>query len=305
MKVLVIGLGSIARKHIEVLKKLHDNLTIYAWRRNHEVETFVDGVINIYEPDPKLINDLDFVMVSNTTAAHFDTLLKVKDFNKPLFIEKPLFAHVSDETDQVVNDLLSSSTITYVACNLRFLHCLQELKRILENERINEVNVYCGSYLPDWRPGTDYKTSYSAQAELGGGVHIDLIHELDYVYWIFGLPTQHRSHFSNRSSLNISAYDYANYLWQYDGYAVSIVLNYYRRDAKRMLEVLTDKGTFVVDLLDNSICFNGKVIFKSEDRIIDTYYTQMEHFLNVIAQKTESINTVKEANAILKLCIQD
>ena len=245
------------------------------------------------------------MILSNATACHFQSLNQLKNLNIPLFIEKPLFDRTGKAQDKLVNTIISNKTPTYVACNLRFLDSIVKMKEIIQSERVNEVNVYCGSYLPDWRPGVNYKTVYSSNKELGGGVHIDLIHELDYVYWLFGNPKQTKSFFRNNSSLDITAYDYANYLWEYDKFAVSIVLNYYRKDAKRSLEVLCESGTYTVDLLYNTISFNSKTIFESSQRIGDTYFNQMNFFIHQVLHDGNDFNSIDQANNILKLCLTD
>ena len=139
-------------------------------------------------------------------------------------------------------DLITNKGIkSYVACNLRFLDCISFIKDNLPqllNKKLNEVNVYCGSYLPDWRPNADFRAAYSAKAELGGGVHLDLIHELDYVYWLLGIPKQVNRTFKSQSSLSIGSIDYANYILDYNGFCANVVLNYYRRDSKRTLELV-------------------------------------------------------------------
>lgn len=304
MKVLIIGLGSIAKKHIEALKHVDKKTEIYALRRTSHCDN-IENIKNIYDINTFDMKKIDFVIISNPTSEHLSTIQKISLYNKPLFIEKPLFSEINDYTQLLVNQLEEKKTSTYVACNLRFLDCLTRLKDILKSERINEVNVYCGSYLPDWRPGVDFRTVYSANKELGGGVHIDLIHELDYVFWLFGEPIQTKSFFSNVSSLNISAYDYANYLWSYNEFSASIILNYFRKESKRTIELVTERGTYFVDLLNNTIMFNEECIFISQKRIIDTYKDQMYFYINTILKDKKKFNSITEANTILKLCMQD
>ena len=121
---------------------------------------------------------------------------------------------------------------------------------------------------------------------------------------MFGAPIASKSFFCNKSSLGIRAYDYANYLLEYQDFCSSIILNYYRRDYKRTLEILTDKHTYLVDLAKNNISRDGTVIFSSDQKIIDTYECQMEYFLDCIKHNNSSFNTIKDANEILKICLK-
>ena len=138
---------------------------------------------------------------------------------------------------------------------------------------------------------------------MGGGVHIDLIHELDYVAWIFKQPKEVVRSTSNVSSLSISAVDYANFLLKYDSFNVNIVLNYYRRDAKRTMEVVCEEGTLLVDLLKNVAYWNNQTIFQSQEGIHDTYLDQMNYFIAKVLTKRNTFNTIDEAYQTLKLCI--
>lgn len=304
MNVLIIGLGSIAKKHIDALINIYPSANIYALRSSSSGAK-IEGVSDVYAIEDLNIDIIDFIIISNPTAYHFSTIQKLVQYNKPLFIEKPLFSEINNLTDRLVEEINERQIQTYVGCNLRFLDSLQELKKIIENKKINEVNVYCGSYLPDWRPGVDFRAVYSANKEMGGGVHIDLIHELDYIYWLFGKPLNSQSFFSSKSSLDISAFDYANYLWKYSDFNASIILNYYRRDKKRTIEIVEQDGTYVVDLLENKIWLNNVLIYASDQKIVDTYLSQMRYFIENIVQQREKFNTIVEANTILKLCIQD
>jgi len=305
MKVLIIGLGSIALKHIKALQELYPSVVIYALRRKGEPSKGIMGVVEIFDIDEIAMETLSFILISNPTSVHYDTIQKVIRYKKPLFIEKPIFGTLSKEANDLVMEVERQGISTYVACNLRFLESIAKTKELLVGKRVNEVNVYCGSYLPDWRPNVDFRKVYSANKEMGGGVHIDLIHELDYVYWLFGAPTRTQSFFSNKSSLNITAYDYANYLWEYDDFSVSVVLNYYRRDSKRTLEILTDEGTYLVDLLRNNISYNDEIVFQSSQLSLETYTAQMQFFVEEILNKQTKFNTIVEGYKVLELCLQE
>jgi len=302
MKILIVGLGSIAKKHIAALKKLLPSCEIFALRNGKDSKSY-ENIIDLYNLQDTS-EQFDFAIISNPTSQHAQTIELLKSFAIPLFIEKPLFDTIN--YSELVQGITNLGTKTYIACNLRFLDSLQYLKSKLINRRMHEVNVYCGSYLPDWRPDVDFRKVYSANKEQGGGVHIDLIHEIDYIVWLFGIPVDLKKTFLSQSSLNISAFDYANYLFIYNEFCANIILNYYRRDAKRTIEVVCEEGTFIVDLLKNTVTFNGEIIFKSNQKILDTYDSQMSFFIDNLESQNEFIfNNINEAYNILKLCLED
>lgn len=304
MKILIVGLGSIAQKHIAAIKKINADAEIYALRSSISSNR-QEGILDLYSNEEMLSHRFDFAIISNPTRKHKETISKLISLTIPLFIEKPLFDNIGIDEEKVLKDIAIYNIVTYVACNLRFLESLQFIKKEIENERINEVNVYCGSYLPDWRPKQDFRKVYSSNKEMGGGVHIDLIHELDYAFWLFGEPRETNSLFTSYSSLNVSAFDYANYRWQYSGFTTNVILNYYRRDSKRTLEVICENGTYVVDLLLNQVRYNNEIIFQSQQRIIDTYINQMEFFIkNILTGIEPDFNSAAQAYKILDLCLQ-
>lgn len=301
MKVLIIGLGSIAKKHVDALRKISSELEFYALR--HKVTDESDGIKNIYSYGDLEQISFDFAVISNSTLFHSETIQKIKHLNIPLFIEKPVFNEVSLVNENLVKELIEKNNSTYVACNLRFLEGMIKMKEILKDKRIEEVNSYCGSYLPDWRENKDYKNIYSAKKSEGGGVELDLIHELDYLYWIFGQPECSHSVFKSNSSLDIDSTDYANYLLDYGDFCANVILNYYRKDAKRTFEVLTSEGTYLLNLKENKIYFNNELIFESDQTILDTYKIQMKFFIENKVLKNSNFNNIDEAYKILKLCL--
>lgn len=305
MNVLIVGLGSIAKKHIEALLFLEPDAKLYALRSICPSSSF-DGVHNIYSLDELAGIRLDFILISNPTSEHKKAIETFSRWNCPLFIEKPLY-HLLD-IGPLVHKIENSGLLTYVACNLRFLDCLSFVRKelALRRKRINEINVYCGSYLPEWRKGCDFRTVYSSIPSLGGGVHLDLIHELDYLYWFFGMPQNVRSILKCQSGLEIQSYDYANYCMEYEGFCASVILNYYRRDTKRTLEIVFDDETWNIDLIRNQVSVGGEILFVSAQTIRDTYLAQMNYFLRLLRDgEAQSSNTIADAFNVLKICLKN
>lgn len=302
MKVAIIGLGSIATKHIHALKVIDKNVEIFALRSQQNANN-VEGIQNIAKLSD--VKDLEFVIISNPTIFHYETVKMVAEYGLPMMIEKPAFYDWNGvgEIQQFINE---NKIFTYVACNLRFHPCLQFLKQKLsEKPQVNEVNIYCGSYLPDWRPNRDYKEVYSAKKELGGGVHLDLFHEIDYACWIFGFPLQWNTYTSSNSTLGINAPDYANYLLNYNNFNINIVLNYYRKKPRRVIEILFENETWEIDLLKNTILNDTEeVIFDaSKFTIMETYVEQMQYFIKELSSSRAGMNDINETIQILKICL--
>jgi predicted dehydrogenase len=306
MNILIIGLGSIALKHINAINKIDNKINIFAYR-SIDHQTNIPGVKNIYNLENLEVN-FDFAIISNPTHlhSHFIELLSEKGIN--LFIEKPPLDSLVN-ADILIKKVESRNIITYVGCNLRFHPSLVFLKKelLLKNKRINEVNIYSGSYLPNWRPGKNFRDIYSVNPEMGGGVHLDLFHEIDYAFWLFGKPNKVTSIKRNVSSLYINSIDYANFLFQYENFALNIVLNYYRKDSKRSIEILFDDQTLTIDLLNNTIYDSENNLIFSDNKfdIIDTYMEQMSYYINSLKLKKHTMNSFANSIEILKLCLLD
>ena len=303
MNILIIGLGSIAIKHIQALRNLKVDAKLFALRSNANSKA-VAGIENIYSFD-EITANIDIVIISNPTSEHYKTIYEVLKLNARLFIEKPVFNSL-EGVDNLLKEINDKMIDTYIACNLRFHPIVNYLKDYLVKgeDKINEVNIYCGSYLPDWRPSIDYKTNYSAIKELGGGVHLDLIHELDYVYWFFGKPEEIISVKRSVSNLDISSSDFASYSLLYKDFCVNIVLNYYRRDPKRTIELVFENKTLEADLIGSSVydLTNKEFVFKADYNPQLWYDNQMKYFL---FNKGYKMNSIADAVEVLNICLHD
>ena len=305
MNGLIIGLGSIAKKHIEASRKSNYEVRWYVLRHKKMDANIIEKVENIYD-----INDIkiDFILISNPTYLHFETIEKVLKFGKPVFIEKPVLKDL-ENVDFLQKKIDSKHIQTYIGCNLRFHPVIKWLYNTYKegNEfiKIDEINIYCGSYLPDWRCGRNYKNTYSAQKKMGGGVHLDLIHELDFTYWIFGKPNSIISGRKNSSHLKIDAVDSALYWLEYSNFVVNISLNYYRKDAKRTVEIVSENGTYLLDLINCRIEKDGETIFEQKNYSIETTYIfQLNYFFEkILNNKYPFFNTFADGINVLKMAL--
>ena len=306
MNILIVGLGSIAQKHIKAIQSLDVEANMYALRSNKKSEQH-EGITNIFDLENAKIK-FDFAIISNPTQQHFECIKLLAEKKINLFIEKPPI-HTLDNAQVLIDFIQKNEIKNYVACNLRFHPCIQFIKQFLvqNTNQINEVNIYCGSYLPDWRKGVDFRKIYSAIPELGGGVHLDLFHEIDYTHHLFGKPNNVFSIKRNVSSLNIEAIDYANYILEYQKFTTNIVLNYYRKDSKRTIEIVLEDQTILVDLIKCKITNNlGETLFETGNFDISlTYKTQMENFVNYLCKDINFLNTFASSIEVLKTCLNN
>lgn len=306
MNILIIGMGSIAQKHVSVIRRLVPLANIVALRSSGSANN-IEGICNISELSE--LTDLpDFIIISNPTSLHAESIRKCLWMGKPFMIEKPVFNSLKDVED--IRGLIAKNNIsTYIACNLRFHPVIKFLKNKLQEstKKINEVNIYCGSFLPDWRPGKNYKNGYSSNADMGGGVQLDLIHELDYAFWLFGKPLQTISLRRSVSSLKIKSVDFAVYNLIYPEYTVIVTLNYYRRIEKRSIEIIFDNDIYNCNLLKCEITNMGNEIIFKEDgfQMMDTYLAQMDYFLSHLQTGLLPMNNIDEAIEVLKIALHE
>ena len=301
MRVLIIGLGSIASKHINALKLINAGVEIYALRTNPTSKSDM-RVINLFNWS-EVPGDIDFVIISNPTSMHYRAIQQAAELRIPLFIEKPPLADLKD-AESLVSLVENSGVLTYIAFNFRFHPVINWLKKELPNKRILEIQVYCGSFLPDWRQGQDYRQIYSAKKEMGGGVHLDLIHELDYLKWIFGMPEKISGFISKISELEMDAPDCAHYWLTYKKMNVSVILNYYRKDAKRQLEIVFEDETWIADLLKFTVRkVSGELLFSTEADILKLYEDQMRYFIDCINTQKPLMNNLEDSIKTLKMAL--
>jgi len=268
---IVVGGGNIGRRHAQLLRDAGFCVTIVS-RRPMEGETWFQTIDNACAAlDPEI------VVIANETSAHLSVLKKLADLRQPMtvLIEKPLC--VSNETIPDTKEL----TI-FVGYNLRFHAVLNALEKRLEGEDILHADIRCESYLPDWRPNRDYKTTSSADRKLGGGVLHDLSHELDYAIRLFGDWKKLTAHGRNTGRLDIDADEFVDIAMETNrGIAVSIHLDYFSRRARRTVSVTTQTQTFDGDLLSGMLASSKHgMLIEAGPGFEDTYDKQLSALID-------------------------
>lgn len=306
LEVLFVGIGSIAKRHIknlrEVCCKKGITITIDAFRRKQS--NYVDlkelGIREVITDFTVMNKVYDIIFITNPTELHLDTIEELRHYGKHFFVEKPI-ASVR-QIDRLKNLSINEKAIYYVACPLRYNAVIQYIKDNVDANDVISVRSISSSYLPDWRPGIDYRNTYSACKNLGGGVSIDLIHEWDYLTFLFGKPNKVFYLNGKKSGLEIDSDDCAEYIAEYDNKFVSLHLDYFGRKTIREVMLFTKEDTIVGDLLNNKISFlrTGEIINFNEER--DNFQQrELYYFLDVIEGKAVNNSSISHAFDTLKL----
>ncbi len=303
LKVCFVGIGSIAKRHIRNLNEVcagrNIKVRIDAFRRSGSEEK-PEGVSGIYHTLEELPSDYDVIFITNPTEYHLQTLEAFHDRGRHFFIEKPVVS--LGHMGEALQFPLRKDSIYYVACPLRYNAVIRYIRKNIRPGDVISVRSISSSYLPDWRPGQDYRNTYSAHRALGGGVDIDLIHEWDYISWMFGWPEKLMHMSGRKSALEIDSDDYAVYIAEYRSMIAELHLDYFGRKAIRRVELFMKEDTVIGDIVANRISYlkEGKAIDFHEERD-DTQKRELAFFLDLVEKKAVAENGFLHGLRVLKL----
>lgn len=247
---VVVGLGSIGRRHLRNLAAFDPDarLTVVRHRGGQDDELCRELGATVVGHLDDISDDVDLAVLATPSANHIDALPSLIDAGWPLLVEKPIVTtHRDADTIAVALDR-APPAIRAAGFNLRYLPSLQrvhDLARSGELGTLARATLIAGQWLPDWRPGTDYRTSYSADARRGGGVELDLSHEFDLARWFFGDMSVEFARTGRYSGLELQANDTAVAVLTPPSEAapiVTVALDYVARRRVRWYELVGDRG---------------------------------------------------------------
>ena len=309
-KLAIIGLGSIGRRHLRLISEIRPDIKIVVVRSGYGAPCQEEKMVaeTVYSISDAIKAGIQAAIVSSPATMHLEQSTELSKNGVHVLIEKPI-SHKSNGVGELLDVILSSKTKVAVGYVLRYERGAIKFKDWMSSKltgKILHARIECGSYLPDWRPDQDYRKTVSASAELGGGVLLELSHELDYLHWFFGKPTNVQAQIRNSGTLDINVEDQADLmLTSCDGYTITVQLDFNRRHAKRICSVLTTDGELTWNAIEKEVTWKDvnsePVEYKySADRDY-IYRKQIESFLCCIEDDIDPVVSSHDGVEVIKL----
>ena len=279
-RVLVVGAGSAGARHARLLADAGADVTVTDPDRERATATGLPTT----PFDLDHLGTPDGIVVASPSVAHAEQTHAALATGARVLVEKPLSSS-SDDVDAVVE---AAGGRVMVGYNLRLHAPIERVAQLVHEGRAGTVTSYrlwFGSWLPDWRPQVDYRTTYSARAELGGGVLMDAIHELDLLVWLAGDDrfTVEGAVVDRVGPLEIDVEDTVKALLRHaDGAVADVSLDYLSRRYRRGIEVIGTDATIRLDWAREVLEIEGGDSLESEPAatpVLDSYRRQAERFL--------------------------
>lgn len=307
---LVVGSGSIAKKHIANIRALYPSIeVICVSSRGREIKPGEVGATEVADSiQSAILMRPDFAIVASPANLHIHHSISLVEAKIPVLIEKP----ISTGLAEIYNFKLKNKDCKVaVGYNLRFLPSATVVKELIASEKLGLITTIfseVGQYLPDWRPGTDYRESVSARHELGGGPLLELSHELDYLIWMFGAVSKVNATINQSGLLAIDTEDTVDALLSIKkGGVVHLHMDFLQRQPCRNLKVIGEHGTLLWDLLKDTVFLLGPDGKKSNIHCSPkydsngTYIEQLRAFIDYSFGGGKFGSTVETASEVIQL----
>jgi len=312
-QVLVVGAGSIGQRHLKNLRTLGVEKLIACDPDRERLKAVKELQIPGFASFAESLDFAkpDIVLICTPPVFHTTQAIEALRIGAHVFIEKPLSDRL-DEIDYLIDEARKKSRVVQVGYNLRFNPGIKKLKQLVDDSVVGRVlwaRLEVGQYLPDWRPSQDYRKSYSAKRELGGGIVLDASHEIDYAIWLLGKPSEVTCMAGKVSQLDVDVEDCATLLLRFDsGAQADIHLDFVQRSYTRCCKIVGELGTLEWDYSNREIRIfeAATALWKTQSydlEVNDTYVAELKHFLDCIENRREPIVDLKQAKLVLEVAL--
>ena len=289
-KIVIIGYGSAGRRHARIINNNFKNIEINILTKQR-VKKF-RSFKNLNEI--KKINP-DYIIIASETIKHLNQLKYLeKNFkNKKILIEKPLF-HKS-------NNLILKRNNIFINYNLRFNPYIQKLKKFLDKKFIYDIKLITNSYLPNWRKNISYKKNYSVDKSKGGGVILDLSHDIDIIISLFDKISINYVSFGRKSNLTRNTEDFLYLNARSKKANISLDINYYSKNELRLIFVDGRNFSLNLDLKNNifKLCVNNK-IYKITKKYSQDFTFLKTHEAIISGKNSKLLCKIEDGKKVLR-----
>lgn len=326
MKFLIAGLGSIGRRHLDMLRELRqDDFILYRTNQATLDDEKLAGIPVETDLRDALALKPDAVIVANPTSLHMDVAIPAAEAGCHILLEKP----ISDDltcVDELRRAAQQSGARILVGFQFRYHPTLNKARDLIQGGalgRILSFHSHWGEYLPNWHPWEDYRQSYAARADLGGGVIGTLTHPIDYIRYLLGEVEELVSLHGHVSPLGLSGVEDVGEIGirLKSGAIGGVHINYFQRPPVHRLEIVGTKGTLRWDNADGVLHHSampdefGTWMANPTDPLHAEYslpddferntifVEQMKHFLDVVQGKAEPICTLEDGVRAVELVL--
>jgi len=294
-KILIVGAGSAGTRHLNIAKALFPKATVALLTNRSSIDSDLSPDMHFVDSKDAVSFQPDIAVISGAASSRIEVCTLLANSGVHLLIEKPI-----SNTTKGVADLIeicqAKKLVLAVGYNLRFNASLIAFRESLNSQVIGKpllVNCEVGQFLPSWRENIDYRQSVSSKQELGGGVLLELSHEIDYLTWVFGKINWVRATVMKQSSLEIDVEDSAFLTLGIENLnnpnlVANLSMDFIRHDFKRSCVVVGEKGTLKWDgvsqevsllLKDESL---WKLLSKTNNSANDSYTNEWNDFVSCI-----------------------
>lgn len=310
-RVVVIGCGSIGQRHLKNLRALgierpiaFDPAPEQAAAAEQAGARAVRSLEEAFEEKP------DAVLICTPPSLHASQARAALQAGASVFVEKP-FALRVQEADEIVALAAGMKRVVAVGYNLRFHPALKELKRLLESGSIGSllaIRAEFGQYLPDWRPGRDYRAGYNASTGMGGDLLLDCSHEIDYVRWLAGEVSAVSAMSAKLSALEIQGDDTALLMLRFaSGSMGELHLDCVQRGYVRQCKIVGTEGTLHWDYADGIRWYSAATKAWTQFPIVAEanvmFLDEMAHFLACVRGEAAPLVTGADGRRVLEIAL--
>ncbi|MBI3504322.1 MAG: Gfo/Idh/MocA family oxidoreductase [Proteobacteria bacterium] len=319
MRVLIAGLGAVGQRHARNLRALGGaELDLLAFRQRglrHVVTAGLErdatrdaeeefGIRSFTDLDAALAQRPDAVFVCTTTDRHLEIAQRAADAGCHLFIEKPL-ALTLQGVDELRATVLRNGLVAAIGCQWRFHPCARQLFQLIDAGllgRIVQAEIEYAEYLPDWHKYEDYRVTWPARAELGGGVVLAHIHDYDLAHWLFGAARRVRASGGKLSDLELEVEDTVDATIETAQATVRVRQTFASRAVTRRITVTGERHAATADLVAGTVR-TAPALASSMDRPDydrnEMFLAEVTHFLAAVERREEPVVPLDDGIAVL------